>query len=118
MSQDLDEVKRMFTTIMDGHNNLTQRVDGINERLTDIIRIEEKQLATSQAIGRMGSHIDDIHAELRTLQTAFVALQTGDITDLKVNTGKLWMKVSVMGASSGAGAAGVALAILKVSGML
>lgn len=108
----------MFTTLMDSHNALSGRVDTINERLTDIIRIEEKQLASNQAMSRIGRQVDSQQAEINQLRVDFVALQTGDITDLKVSSGKMWVKVTGIGAVGGSAAAGIITVIAKALGLL
>ena len=105
---DMAEVRQMFTTLMEEQATLRTDVKEINQRLTDIVKIEQEQLNQAVGMTRMGNHIDRLESEIRD--------QDKIITDLRIASAKLIVKVSLISGGSASGVFGAIWVFLQVSG--
>lgn len=95
-----DQMDKMLETLIteqrrlaDSQGHIFSKIDSINNRLEDIIRIEERQANDRAALTRMGSEIDSLKKT--------VAAQAATITDLRIDSAKVMVKMTLLGGGGG-----------------
>ncbi|TFH49595.1 MAG: hypothetical protein E4H01_03925 [Lysobacterales bacterium] len=107
---DMEEVRKMFSTLIGEQSVIRGDIKDVKERLTDLIRLEQAQMNQDRAIERMGHVIDKQDEKIEKLELTLV--------DVRVESVRTMTKVSLIGGGGGAGAAAVVAGLLKLLGVI
>jgi response regulator RpfG family c-di-GMP phosphodiesterase len=80
-------------------------ISQINQRLVEIVRIEERQLGQKEALTRLGKHVDGIDER--------ISVNEEKVNDLRVVSAKLVAKVTLLAGGSGALVSGVLIIAIQ-----
>jgi soluble cytochrome b562 len=110
MAENNEELKTMLRTIVDEQSSIRGRIERIDDKLEEMIRIEAELANNREGMQRMGGMIDKLEAKVET--------QDKIIVNMRIESARQYMKITLLGGGGGAGVAAVIGAVLKGLGLI